>query len=358
MTKKNGRVSRQRGAMKYILLVCTIFSVAEGRSLLRTPDPCLPEITTRWTDATKTYTLKDNYLELHPLFSKFDKEYFMDHLLPDDNIPFRRAPEKSVAGTELKKQIEVLLKELRAHKKQFKHFKTLKSDDYNFRTVSGLIILKFKDYPFVLKMFIKTPETFVKPFSEGIIPRYFFRMGGGITRHLAGFTRVKNLEELRKKIDESEYWQERIDTPRKWFLLPENPRWIELKGKHIGTSPEEITELPAVYGSVADEIQTNKYFILVNKADRQASLDFAHYVGNRIDAHIDNFMIEKGSLKMVLVDTEHFPTMVGLKEPIIYTNYTEWYMQLSLKCLKDNFCRTKKYRKALQTNPQREILHV
>ena len=145
----------------------------------------------------------------------------------------------------------------------------LKDSDFNSRSVSGLIILKFKEYPFVLKLFIKTPETFVKPLSEGMIPRFFFRMGGGINRHLSGFTRVKNLEEIRKKIEANPEWNELIDTPRKWFWLPKNPRWIEVRSKNIGPSGELKTELPAMYGIVADFIENDKSFSLWNTEDRE-----------------------------------------------------------------------------------------
>ena len=339
------------------ILICTIFLI-EGRSNFRTPDPRMPELITRWSDDTKTYHLKDSYLELYPLFSKFDRDYFMNHLIPDEPISYRRDPKKTVDGKELKKQVEVFIKELKRHKKEFKHFKTLKSADYNFRTVSGLIIVKFQDYPFVLKFFIKTPESFSKPLTEGFHPRCFFRMGGGINRHLSGFTRIRNIEEIRNRIKDNEYWEDRIDTPRKWFLLPEEPRWIELRGKNIGPHKEEVTELPATYGIIADAIETDKHFSIFNAVDRESSLQFAQYLESRIDAHVDNFMIEKGSLKMVLIDTEHFPTMVGLKEPLKYDNYSQWYLALSCKCFKDNFFRTKKFRRELQSNPQYELHHV
>ena len=50
-------------------------------------------------------------------------------------------------------------------------------------------------------------------------------------------------------------------------------------------------------------------------------LRFAHYLENRVDAHVDNFMVEKSTGIIVLIDTEHFPTMVGLKEPFEYDDY-------------------------------------
>ena len=188
-----------------------------------------------------------------------------------------------------------------------------------------------------------------------MIPKFFFRMGGGINRHLSGFTRVKNLEAIRKKIEEDPYWKSIIDTPRKWFFLPRNPRWIELRSKNIGNSGELVTEIPAIYGIVADFIENDTTFTLFNAQDRAIALKFANYLENRVDAHVDNFMVEKSTGKIVLIDTEHFPTMVGLKDPIVYNNYPTWYAKLSGKCVKDIFLRSKKARRELQTNPRREL---
>lgn len=337
-------------------VVISNFLVVLGRSPYRPQDPLMPEIITHWQGSSKTYHLRDYCLEEYPIFHKFDREYFMNHLLPDEPISFRNAPDKHVNGDHLKQLIEELLIELtRKKRKKFKHFKVLKDSDFNERSVSGLIILKFKEYPFVLKLFIKTPETFVKPLSEGMIPRFFFRMGGGINRHLSGFTRVKNLEEIRKKIDADPEWAELIDTPRKWFWLPKNPRWIEVKSKNIGCSGELKAELPAVYGIIADFIENDKSFSLGNPEDREIAIKFAHYLENRVDAHVDNFMVEKSTGIIVLIDTEHFPTMVGLKEQIEYDNYPTWYYKLSRKCFKDIFLRDKQKRRDIQAHPTPEL---
>lgn len=337
----------------FYILLCNFIAIL-GRSPLRPQDPIMPEIITCWPGSSATHHLRDHCLEEHALFFKFDRDYFMDHLLPDEPIPFRLDHKKEVLGSQLKAQIEELLTELNNKKKKFKYFKVLKDSDFNTRSVSGLIILKFKEYPFVLKLFIKTPETFAKPHSEGIIPRFFFRMGGGINRHLSGFTRVKNLEDINKRIDQSPHWRELIDTPRKWFWLPKNPQWIEVRGKNIGRCDRTI-ELPAIYGIIADFIENAKSFSIMNRDDRRISLDFANYCENRVDAHADNFMVEKSTGIIVLIDTEHFPTMVGLKEAFKYDNYPTWYMKLSAKCFRDIFLRTKKQRRELQLNPTREM---
>lgn len=344
--------------LKQCILICIVGGNSVflfGRSPLRPKDCLMPEIITNWVGDTRTYHLREYCLEEHALFHKFDRTFFMNTLIPDEPIPYRLDTQKTVAGSALKKLAEEALIEIEHKKKEFKHFKVLKNADFNIRTGSGLIILKYKDYPFVLKLFIKTPETFVKPLSEGIIPRFFFRMGGGINRHLSGFTRVKNLDEIDKRIDESERWRKLIDTPRKWFWLPEKGRWIEIRSRNIGNCGEQRIELPGTYGIIADFIENDKSFSVWNPEDRAISLSFAQYMGNRVDAHADNFMVEKQTKVIVLIDTEHFPTMVGLKDQMSYDNYGEWYSKLSCKCFKDMFLRTKWQRRRLQTHPTREL---
>ena len=180
-------------------IISTVIIDLEARSRWRTLEPLMPELITCWAGENKvTHHLKDHYLELHPLFSKFDRDYFMSHLLPRGPIPYRIEEGKSVDGATLKKLAESVVKELLQKKTTFTHFTTIKKSNFNERLSSGLIILKYNDYPFVLKLFIKTPETFIKQ-REGVVPIFFYRMGGGINRHLSGFTRVKNLEEIKRK---------------------------------------------------------------------------------------------------------------------------------------------------------------
>ena len=85
------------------------------------------------------------------------------------------------------------------------------------------------------------------------------------------------------------------------------------------------------------------------------SLKFAHYIGDRLDAHVDNLVVEKNTGKIVLIDTEHFPTMIGLKEPMNYNTYGSWFLQLSGKCFRANFMRSKKIRRNMQLHPTPEL---
>jgi hypothetical protein len=340
--------------MTFYAFICITTILESGRSPWRTEDPLEPEIRVHWSDDTKIHTLRDHCLEYHAIFCKFNKEQFESHLLPKDPIPYRNKPDQTVDPQELARLIQRLIEEIQTHKKSFTDFTVLKKSDFNPRIASGLIILKFKSYPFVLKLFLKTPESFVT-LSEGLIPKFFFRMGGGTNRHLSGFTRVPNLEKIRERIQESPHWSALVDTPRKWYWIPKDTRWITIEGKNIGTQPTCTTTIPAIYGIVVDAIEAERHFNLSNAEDIRFGLAFAQYIGNRMDAHVDNFILEKGTGKIVIIDTEHFPTMVGLKKQMNFTSYHSWYLQLSGKCIQDNFMRSKKYRREMQTNPTPEI---
>ena len=47
---------------------------------------------------------------------------------------------------------------------------------------------------------------------------------------------------------------------------------------------------------------------------------------------------------IVIIDAEHFPTMVGLKETRVFMGYTSWYTYLIGKCAHDMLFSTKKER--------------
>ncbi len=342
----------QREKALIVLIFTTLcISPGEARSPWRPKDPLMPELHVRYVGSRRVYSLRDYHLEYIPLFKKFDRDFFMNNLLTDDDIPYRIKPSRCVKGSVLKKLCEEVIHEIKNHKtrpEQLKHFTILKSADFNFRTSSGLIILKYKSYPFVLKLFIKTAETFMK-LSEGIIPKFLFRIGGGINRHLSGFTRVKNCHAVRELIDSSDRWKESIDLPNKLFILPDCSRWLELRGRYIGPKDECRTEIPAIYAIISDWIKSKRTFSLSNANERATALTFSRWTGNRVDANIDNFIIEDKTGKIVIIDTEHFPTMVGLKEHFECEDYASWYTQLSVKFIKNSFLQDKNTRRELQT---------
>ena len=334
------------------------FSVEGIRSPHRPHDSTLPEIITSWPGSSEKFILRNSHLEEVALFKKFDKAFFLEHQFPDNSITLRNDPSCTVSGTHIKELLEKLLRELRecvTKRTNFEDFTVLKCRDFNFKLCCGLIVLKFKNYPFVIKLFIEIPSSFVRPFSKGFEPIFFFVMGGGINRYMSGFTRVKNLEAIRLHIKNDPYWSEHIDLPRKWFWEPKDNKWFLLEGNNIGCVSHQSILLPSVYGIMCDEIKSDGSLRLINKANRRLGIRLSQFLGNRVDPHIDNFMIECETRKIVLVDTEHFPTMVGLKEPLYFDGYFEWYRKLIHKFLKDCYCRTKRERKAIHLRPIPEI---
>jgi len=325
--------------------------------MYRKPQP-VPTITTRWVDESMTYQLSHQQLEQAPFFEQYDEQYFNEHLLPDGPIIFRNKKKQSVPGAHLKPMIEELVKELHATtetQESFTNFIVIKQRDYNPETKAGLIIVKFKEYPFIIKLFMETPESFVQPFSKGFEPIFFFMMGGGVNRYLAGFSRVKNRAMIQEHIDAHPEWKNILSSPRKWFWRPEQTRFFELCSTHMGCS-DRCIQLPSVYAIVCDAIDADHTLSITNGDNRRLGIETSHFFGARVDPNIQNFMVEKETKKLVLVDTEHFPTMVGLREPLEYDNYIAWYCELMRKCLKDSLFRSKKERHAYQHAQTRRVL--
>ncbi len=338
---------------KLILFFFIGFNITiAARSIYRPKDPFMPEIITRWAGDTTFYSMRRYHLEEYPLFNLFDLKFFNEHLLPDNNtITYRYEPTQSVNTQDLISKIEELLTEIKQGKHKFSHFMILQSKDYNFKKMSGLLIVKFNDYPFVVKLFIETPDSFISPFDKGIEPIFCFFMSGGINRHLLGFTRIKNREIIINRLTSSS-WSTRVDIPRKWHWIPKNTRWIELSGINIGgVSKKQAIIFPGTYCVIADAIEAERTPSLFNMHDKQMALDLCNFLDIWIDPHMQNFLIEKKSKKFVIVDTEHFPSFTGLREKINFDSYSNWYLYLAGKCWRNTFMQTKKERR----NPKKPI---
>jgi hypothetical protein len=326
----------------------------------------MPCIITQWVNATvppKTYRLYHNNLEIGPIFNQYDRDYFVEHLLPAGEIP-PRAPEiqgdaeSSMLGIHLQELLEDLIKEIHSldyRRSSYKHFIVLKQRDFNPKTHAGLIILKFKDYPFVVKLFMETPATFVAPFSKGFEPMVFFIMGGGINRYLSGFSRLKNAEKIREIIAGSAAWKNRVAVPRKWFWEPKDQKWFEVRSENLGTR-EHYVKLPSIYAIVCDAIDIETSLDIFDAQHRELGMELSHFLGVRVDPHITNFVIEKRTKKIIIVDTEHFPTMVGLCDALEFDNYPEWYLCLMQKCVRDGFLRSKDERLMIQYRDESDII--
>ena len=304
----------------------------------------LHTIETRWLGTSSpTFALRHSCLQEYPIFGTFNKKYFQNNIIPNRSISYRYTPENQVEGSELKNLIEGLIEEIRQKKKKFSEFKVLRESDFNRKNDSGLIILKCKKYPFVVKVFMETPCTFVRYKSKGIIPKLFFYMSGGVNRHLLGFTRIKNLENIRKKIAASSIWSNKVTFPRKWFYLPSKTKWIEITGYNIEKKNNQRIVIPGTYCIVADWIDATRITSVFSKKDRKQTIELCSYLDLAIDPHIDNFMIERSSGKFAIVDTEHFLTVAGMKKKKKFSSHFSWLADLAVSCIKAIlFCGPKK----------------
>ncbi len=344
-----------------IFIITSIFcSNVLARSVHRQHDPSIPYIQVRasndiyanltaQSNSEKEYYLQNSYLRIKTLKKPFEQSNFKKHMLPYGYITYRKS-EENVHSSLLKEKNEKVLQEILDGKKRFTDFTVLADDDFNYSNYSGFIVLKYKDYPFVLKLFIEHPHTFIDPLNKGFKASCLFVLNGN-TRHLSGFTRIHNLEIAKKALAKDPQYRYYLDFPRKWYWMPEIQPYLSIIWHDEYHKKEEILKLPGIYGIVCDFIETDKK---IQKQEihtlRQISVDVGTYLNNIIDSHVDNFVPEKNSNKIVIIDTEHFPTMVGLDQKMNANGYIQWHLELTGKYLKTAFGRSKQKRIYDQTH--------
>lgn len=329
------------------MIILTVV-IVDGRSIHRFIErKDLPTIEARWQGSTKKYSRIDSHYRQHPIFDSFDKVYFYNHLIPSGFVSFynhENKERKFVSGHTLSEYIEELLIEIKNKKRIFKNFTVLQNKNFNRKKRCGLLVLKFKDYPFVLKLFMEQPKTFVDPHCKGFEPIFFFYMSGGANRHIAGFTRIKNREYIIEWSLKNHFWKNRIKIPRKWFWLPKKASWIEIKGTNINNTKNVHTVIPGTYAIIADYVDIHE-----DESDsyerNSIIMNLCNDLNMFIDPHMNNFVIKQnkrtGLPSVTIIDTEHFPTMVGLKEKTYFNDHLDWIIYLARKCLEDIFFRSK-----------------
>ena len=311
---------------KVILFIFAFFTFSldlAARSPFRKKDKDLPKITIGWKHSKKAISLANWALTEYPIFNVFSEagyDFFYNHILPTDFVSDINNPEQLINCRALNLCIELLLRELKKHKKQYTHFVVLQDKNFNYKQKCGLLVLQFKNYPFVLKLFMETPKSFIDPYCKGFENQFFFYMSGGNNRHIAGLTRIKNLELVAEQILNHSRWKDVIIMPRKWYWLPQKPRWMEIKGTNVGEQHEQITTLmPSTYAIIADELDiTEDLHTLSSQAKSELIMQLCMDLHLFVDPHADNFIIKYRPVEkdytISIVDTEHFPSMVGLKE--------------------------------------------
>ncbi|MBX9838918.1 MAG: hypothetical protein K2X69_11475, partial [Silvanigrellaceae bacterium] len=272
-----------------------------------------------------SYQLKEGktYFRIKPIKNGFDLNYFNAHLLPCEVIQFRYG-NGSVPGNTLSKLAQEFLEEIKVGQKKFHHFKILKDNDFNYKTLSGLIIVKFKDYPFVLKLSIEHPHTIVQTFSSKKIEAIGRYIAGGNLRHLSNFTRIPNLDRIKHMLSFNPFYLKSLQFPRKWYWKPQRNYDLKIEWKCNGY--QETTFLPSIYATISDFIETEPK---QPQADlNRLSMKIAMDTGFLIDPHSGNIVIEKGTHNYVLLDTEDFRMMVGLDRSMKAKKYICWYIEL------------------------------
>ncbi len=335
-----------------------ITSAIKGRSPFRKKDIDMPEIAISWKHSKRIHRRFNRAYTEYPIFTAFNEKFFTEHSLPTGFISSKATGVGPFNCREINRQINSLLIEIKKHKKEYTYFDIIKNRNFNHCKKCGLLIVRFKQYPLVLKLFMETPRSFIDPYCKGFENQFFFYMSGGINRHIAGLTRIKNLELVLEQINNNERWKNNIITPRKWYWLPPKPRFIEIKGRNIGEKKQITTNIPGTYAIIADELDiTEDLHDLTPQARSELIMQLCMDLHLFVDPHADNFIIkyrpETDDYSISIVDTEHFPSMVGLKEEPFFNNHLEWYLYLGAKFFQDAFLQTKCSRRNTQkkSNP-------
>ena len=286
------------------ILACMLISAGTlyaQRSVHRPKDPLIPSIEVWSTnDPTHRY-LTDEYLQPIPLLRNFDLTHFKKNLVPSQGIRYDNNSRLFTRIT-IDRIITNLLKEIKQRRRTYTDFVILKDSGFARRKQCGLLILKFKQYPFVLKLFMEPPQSFVNPYDKGFEVACIF-CSGGFLRHTLGFSRIKTLNCVHEKIKNDPRWRDRIIMPRKWFWQPQKPCWLHIKTHNLGPRKTETIIMPSLYGIIADELIKDP----TQSADHAELMAFSKFLEHRIDPHTNNFFIEKNTKKLALIDTELFP---------------------------------------------------
>ena len=332
-------------------LIFNFFNI-NSRSIYRPNDTSSPYITANWQNSASynAYTLRDSHLKSKPIFETFNLKYFNKNLLPKDKfLNFRQDPDKKVSGQVLSDLIEkflarlIQLKSSPRHKRKYKFddFIILKKMEFNFKTFSGIIIAKFKKYPFIVKLLIENPCSFTNPYTRGVFPMGIFTLSG-TSRHIIGLSRIRNREFIFKKIKKSKRWKDKLTLPKKWFWLPKNEFWLEVKGYNFDQKRNLSARIPAIFAVIAEEIISDPN----QKPSGQECLKISAYLNSKVDPNYSNFRIEKDTNKLAIIDTEDFKILIGANNKKIkpFKSYKSFFSRCIGCFVHEKLIRTKKSR--------------
>lgn len=330
---------------QYVYLILFSFAtiIECRRSPFRTIDPLMPQLITQsQKNPDIQFVHSDWFYYKSPIFTTFSENSFFSHIV-QHSITTPIDHKVVVSNETLDTMLETLISEVKMQNNVYTYFTLLQDKNFNYKKKCGLLVLKFNHYPFVVKLFMEQPNTILNPFVKGFENRVFHFMGHGVNRHIAGLTRIPNLKKLQQVLQHKQY---QVVLPRKWFWLPQDPEWIDIIGYNI--VPDEVISvtIPGIYAIIADELKTQQQYQKVpSSKSNEIIMDFCNDVQLIIDPHSDNFIIQKDnndSIIISIVDTEHFPTLVGISENSTFVNHVQWYCSLAWKALSDLLTTSKK----------------
>lgn len=326
------------------LLSIFLTNEAFARSKIRKSEKQKPKIEVcREKKPKRVYFIASNYLEEDAIFKTFDKNFFYQNTLPE-KITYLYDPKKSISKVELDQKLEKLVREIYKKKRKYKDFTILKNCDFNRRKKSGLMVLKFKNCPFVAKVFVENPRNFVKPYSKGFCPACIFNISGGINRHILGFTRIKNMQNIKDKLSKDNSFEKMVVMPRKWHWAPKDPKNMKITGYNFRKDNQTIQmTMPGIYCIIADAMNLTDTIkpSIFDKNARDLCMGLCNYLDLVIDPNIENFFIDKNREKVIIVDTENLRTMTKINEKLNFDSYIAWYLKIACKFLTDSFFKTK-----------------
>lgn len=348
-----------------IFIICIISQELYGRSSWRKRLEQHPCVTTQWAhqSTSEPCTISDAHIEKYPLFGVFNRTHFDAHKFSDNMINYQiNGVWHSVSSHTLSSLCEQLVTEVMAKKRHFTHFTILQKKNFSRRHLCGLLVVKFKDYPFVVKLFVENPESLTNYWCKGFEPIFFWNMGKGAGRHVCGLTRIQNRQTVLEQLAQTPFARADIHIPRKWFWEPQHNNYIKITGTHIGPSQETCTtELPGIYAIIADYIHIKDNSKLTRQEKNDLAIALCNHLDFIIDPHANNYIFTvdqvRNRLQITLIDTEYFPMMVGLKEKRKFSSHFDCYTYLVEKCISDTFYQSKPMRIHSATQENEFLLH-
>jgi hypothetical protein len=260
-----------------------------------------------WKSDWVRYRLSSHHLNPE-LFEVYDPDYLEQHRLPKGPISFRYHPEQSVLAEDLQKEVEIIVAQVTDKSFPLKNLCKLKDAEFNESLREGFLIIKMEKYPFVVKLFITSPKSFVHPMKITMMSALYFLVLK-LNRHLFGLTRIRNRNLVMKKLQENSFWKSRVDAPRKWFWVAENSQSIVI-ATHFAQHPDRVIEIPSIYAIIEDAIDFSSHLSLWKERDRKLSLHLCNFLHHQVDSHPNSFVYEKETNKVVILDTEELPVVI------------------------------------------------